>query len=214
VTLSLGDGLRPGSLADATDRAQVQELLILGELVARARERGVQAMVEGPGHIPLAQVAMNVQLEKSLCQGAPFYVLGPLVTDVAPGYDHITSAIGGALAAMAGADFLCYVTPAEHLGLPTVEDVRQGVIAARIAGHAADIVKGIPGAREWDAEMSRARKALDWERQIALAVDPDRARCDREARNPGGSRTCSTCGELCAMRVVAEFLGREKPDIC
>jgi len=214
VTLSLGDGLRPGSLADATDRAQVQELLILGELVSRARARGVQAMVEGPGHIPLDQVAMNVQMEKCLCQGAPFYVLGPLVTDIAPGYDHITSAIGGALAAMAGADFLCYVTPAEHLGLPTEEDVRQGVIAARIAGHAADIVKGIPGAREWDAAMSRARKALDWERQITLAIDPERARQYRRARNPGDGETCSMCGEYCAMRLVAHFLGRDKPGVC
>lgn len=214
VTLSLGDGLRPGSLADATDRAQVQELLILGELVARARARGVQAMVEGPGHVPLDQVAMNVKLEKCLCQGAPFYVLGPLVTDIAPGYDHITSAIGGALAAMAGADFLCYVTPAEHLGLPTEEDVRQGVIAARIAGHAADIVKGVPGAKEWDAAMSQARKALDWEKQIALAIDPDRARQYRAARNPGDGKTCSMCGEYCAMRLVAEFLGRERPSVC
>lgn len=214
VTLSLGDGLRPGSLADATDRPQVQELLILGELVARARARGVQAMVEGPGHVPLDQVAMNVQMEKCLCEGAPFYLLGPLVTDVAPGYDHITSAIGGALAAMAGADFLCYVTPAEHLGLPTEEDVRQGVIAARIAGHAADIVKGVPGAREWDAAMSQARKALDWGRQVELAIDPERARQYRQARNPDDGETCSMCGEYCAMRLVAEFLGREKPDVC
>ncbi|MDI6710096.1 MAG: phosphomethylpyrimidine synthase ThiC [Thermoanaerobacterales bacterium] len=213
VTLSLGDGLRPGCLADATDRAQVQELLILGELVSRARARGVQAMVEGPGHVPLDQVAMNIQLQKALCQGAPFYVLGPLVTDVAPGYDHITAAIGGAVAAMAGADFICYVTPAEHLGLPTIEDVREGVIAARIAGHAADIVKGVPGAGEWDAEMSRARKALDWERQMELALDPVRARRYHAERNPGqaeGRRECTMCGEYCAMRLVEGFLGRKQ----
>jgi len=207
VTLSLGDGLRPGSIADATDRAQVQELIILGELVDRAREQGVQVMVEGPGHVPLDQVAANVQLQKSLCRDAPFYVLGPLVTDIAPGYDHIVSAIGGAVAAMAGADFLCYVTPAEHLGLPTAEDVREGVIAARIAGHAADIVKGIPGAREQDLAMSRARKALDWERQVELALDPDKARRLRAERNPAGIRECTMCGEFCAMRLVAEFLG-------
>ena len=172
VTLSLGDGLRPGCLADATDRAQIQELIILGELVKRAREAGVQAMVEGPGHVPLDQIAANMQIQKRLCEGAPFYVLGPLVTDVAPGYDHITSAIGGAIAAMNGADFLCYVTPSEHLGLPTVEDVREGVIAARIAGHAADIVKGIPGAAEWDREMAVARKARDWKKQIELVNRP------------------------------------------
>lgn len=211
VTLSLGDGLRPGGLADATDRAQVQELLILGELVARARARGVQAMVEGPGHLPLDQVAMNVQMQKSLCQGAPFYVLGPLVTDIAAGYDHITAAIGGAVAAMAGADFLCYVTPAEHLGLPTVEDVRDGVVAARIAGHAADIVNGVPGAREWDAKMSKARKALDWDEQIALAINPEQAREYHAVRNPGSEarRECTMCGEYCAMRMVEEYLGRK-----
>ncbi|MEW6771240.1 MAG: phosphomethylpyrimidine synthase ThiC [Bacillota bacterium] len=214
VTLSLGDGLRPGCLADATDRAQVQELIILGELVDRARERGVQVMVEGPGHVPLDQVAANVQLQKSLCRGAPFYVLGPLVTDVAPGYDHLVSAIGGAVAAMAGADFLCYVTPTEHLGLPTAEDVREGVIAARIAGHAADIVKGIPGARDWDLAMSRARRALDWDRQLALAIDPAKARRLREERNPAGMRECTMCGEYCAMRLVAEFFGAAKPASC
>lgn len=210
VTLSLGDGLRPGCLADATDRAQVQELIILGELVARARERGVQVMVEGPGHVPLDQVAVNVQLQKSLCREAPFYVLGPLVTDVAPGYDHVVSAIGGAVAAMAGADFLCYVTPAEHLGLPTPDDVREGVITARIAGHAADIVKGIPGARDKDLAMSRARKSLDWERQLALAIDPQKARRLRQERNPDGMRECTMCGEFCAMKLVADFLGTDK----
>ncbi|MEW6447137.1 MAG: phosphomethylpyrimidine synthase ThiC [Bacillota bacterium] len=210
VTLSLGDGLRPGCLADATDRAQIQELIILGELVDRARERGVQVMVEGPGHVPLDQVAANVQLQKSLCREAPFYVLGPLVTDVAPGYDHVVSAIGGAVAAMAGADFLCYVTPAEHLGLPTPDDVREGVITARIAGHAADIVKGIPGARDRDLAMSRARKALDWEQQLAMAIDPQKARRLRQERNPDGIRECTMCGEFCAMKLVADFLGTAK----
>ncbi|WP_027718630.1 phosphomethylpyrimidine synthase ThiC [Desulfovirgula thermocuniculi] len=214
VVLSLGDGLRPGCIADATDRAQIQELIVLGELVDRARAAGVQAMVEGPGHVPLDQVAANVQVQKSLCRGAPFYVLGPLVTDVAPGYDHITAAIGGAVAAMAGADFLCYVTPAEHLGLPTVEDVREGVIAARIAAHAADLAKGVPGAREWDLAMSRARKALDWEAQIRLAIDPAKAARYRRERNPAGTKACSMCGEYCAMDVVARYLGREKGEKC
>jgi len=207
VTLSLGDGLRPGCLADATDRAQVQELIILGELVERAWEQGVQVMVEGPGHVPLNQIQANIILQKRICKGAPFYVLGPLVTDVAPGYDHITSAIGGAIAAMSGADFLCYVTPAEHLGLPTDEDVREGVIAARIAGHAADIVKGIPGAREWDDAMARARKSLDWEAQLNLALDPVKARTMRAEKNPEGMKECSMCGEFCAMKVISEYLG-------
>lgn len=210
VTLSLGDGLRPGSTADATDRAQVQELIILGELVSRAREAGVQAMVEGPGHVPLDQIAANITLQKRLCEGAPFYVLGPLVTDVAPGYDHITSAIGGAVAAMSGADFICYVTPSEHLGLPTVEDVREGVIAARIAGHAADLVKGVPGAREWDREMSKARKSLDWKRQLELAIDPVKARAIREKRCGAADEACSMCSSYCAMKVVAEYLDPKK----
>ncbi|MBI2844165.1 MAG: phosphomethylpyrimidine synthase ThiC [Armatimonadetes bacterium] len=210
VTLSLGDGLRPGSIADATDRAQVQELIILGELVQRAREAGVQAMVEGPGHVPLDQIAANITLQKRLCDGAPFYVLGPLVTDVAPGYDHITSAIGGAVAAMAGADFLCYVTPTEHLGLPTTADVREGVIAARIAGHAADIVKGVPGAAEWDREMSQARKALDWKRQMELAIDPVKARVLREKRTTTSEEACSMCSSYCAMKVVEEYLDSRK----
>jgi len=209
VTLSLGDGLRPGSIADATDRAQIQELLILGELLDRCRETGVQAMVEGPGHVPLDQVIMNVQLQKRLCKGAPFYVLGPLVTDIAPGYDHITSAIGGAVAAMAGADFLCYVTPAEHLGLPTIEDVHEGVIAARIAAHAADLVKNVPGAKDWDRQMSEARKALDWERQMELAIDPVKARQYRGQLNPKGNQACTMCGDFCAMRIVSEYLGKD-----
>lgn len=209
VTLSLGDGLRPGCLADATDGAQIQELLVLGELVERARARGVQVMVEGPGHVPLHQIKANVELQKSICKGAPFYVLGPLVCDVAPGYDHITAAIGGALAAWAGADFLCYVTPAEHLGLPDSSDVREGIIASRIAAHAADIAKGTPGALEWDLAMSKARKRLDWKAQIDLSIDPVRAAAVRAKKNPHDRKECSMCGEYCAMRVVAEALGTE-----
>lgn len=207
VTLSLGDGLRPGCLADATDRAQIQELLVLGELVERAWAAGVQVMVEGPGHVPMHQIQANVQLQKRVCRGAPFYVLGPLVTDVAAGYDHISSAIGAALAAMYGADFICYVTPAEHLGLPDLEDVRQGVVAARIAGHAADIVKGVKGAWEWDLAMSRARKALDWGEQVRLAIDPARARQLHSGRSGGRDDGCSMCGDFCAMRLVSEALG-------
>ncbi len=209
VALSLGDGMRPGATADATDRAQVEELLILGELVDRARQASVQVFVEGPGHVPLDQVPMNVQLQKQICKGAPFYVLGPLVTDVAPGYDHITAAIGGSVAAMAGADFLCYVTPAEHLGLPTTEDVWEGVMATRIAGHAADIVKNVPGAREWDLEMSKARKNLDWKRQLELAIDSQKAQRYYEERNPGEKLAgCTMCGDYCAMKMVETYLGR------
>ena len=213
VTLSLGDGLRPGCLADATDGPQIQELLVLGELVERAWARGVQVMVEGPGHVPLDQVRSNVELQKSICKGAPFYVLGPLVTDVAPGYDHITSAIGGALAAWAGADFLCYVTPAEHLGLPDAKDVRDGIMASRIAAHAADIAKGLPGARDWDLSMAKARKALDWEKQIELSIDPAHAAAVRKKKNPDHRKECSMCGEFCAMKVVAEALGTD-PECC
>ncbi|MEN6311627.1 MAG: phosphomethylpyrimidine synthase ThiC [Acidobacteriota bacterium] len=205
VTLSLGDGLRPGSVLDATDRPQIEELLTLGELVQSAREAGVQVMVEGPGHVPLDQVEMNVRLQKRLCQEAPFYVLGPLVTDIAPGYDHIVSAIGGALAASAGADFLCYVTPAEHLGLPTLDDVREGLIAAKIAAHAADIVKRIPGAIERDLEISRARKRLDWKTQKRLSIDPVKFEAVRRRRK-SSTKACSMCGEFCAMRIVSEFL--------
>ena len=206
VTLSLGDGLRPGSVADATDRAQIEELIILGELVERAWKAGVQVMVEGPGHVPLNQIVTNIQLQKSLCKGAPFYVLGPLVTDIAAGYDHITGAIGGAIAAMAGADFLCYVTPSEHLGLPDVDDVRDGVIASRIAAHAADIAKGIPEAIEQDIKMSTARKKLDWNEQLKLAIDPKKARCVHERRTTSGD-ACSMCGGMCAMKLVSEYLG-------
>lgn len=213
-TLSLGDGLRPGSVLDASDRPQIEELLTLGELVQQAREAGVQAMVEGPGHVPLDQVAMNMQLQKRLCQEAPFYVLGPLVTDIAPGYDHIVSAIGGALAASAGADFLCYVTPAEHLGLPTIEDVKEGLIASRIAAHAADIVKGYPGALARDAEISRARKKLDWDKQQELCLDPDKF-AEIRRRRKSRTKACSMCGEFCAMKIVSEFLnGGEADDTC
>jgi len=213
VAISLGDGLRPGCLADATDRAQVQELLILGELVDRAWAKGVQVLVEGPGHVPFDQIAANMKLQKQLCRNAPFYVLGPLVTDVAPGYDHITSAIGGTLAAANGADFLCYVTPAEHLALPSIEDVHEGVIASRIAAHAADIVKGVPGAKEWDLKMAKARKALDWQKQIDLAIDPAKAKAKRGARNAEGTEACSMCGDYCAMKIVGEYL--DKPvDLC
>lgn len=206
VTLSLGDGMRPGSLADATDRPQIEELLTLGELVEQAWQAGVQAMVEGPGHMPLDQIAANVQLEKRLCKGAPFYVLGPLVTDIAPGYDHITSAIGGTIAAAAGADFLCYVTPSEHLSLPDPEDVKDGVIAARIAAHAADIVKGIKGASLWDKEMSQARKKLDWEKQAQLSIDPTRSR-ELHSRHSTAGAACSMCGSYCAMELVEKYLG-------
>jgi phosphomethylpyrimidine synthase len=211
ITLSLGDGLRPGCLHDATDRPQIEELLTLGELVKRAWEAGVQVMVEGPGHVPLDQIEMNMRLQKRVCQGAPFYVLGPLVTDIAAGYDHIVSAIGGAVAAAAGADFLCYVTPAEHLGLPTVDDVREGLVASKIAAHAADIVKGVPGALEHDLEMSRARKRLDWEAQRKLAIDPAKFAAIRKGRR-SRSKACSMCGDFCAMRIVSEFLGREGKD--
>jgi len=205
--LSLGDGLRPGCLADATDRAQVEELIILGELVKRAQEAGVQAMIEGPGHLPLDQIATNVQLEKSLCHGAPFYVLGPLVTDIGAGYDHITGAIGGAIAAAAGADFLCYVTPTEHLSLPDVEDVKQGVIASRIAAHAGDIVKGIKGAQEQDEKMARARKTFDWETQAKLSLDPEHSR-QVHSKIPSSGNTCSMCGKYCAMAIVEKYLTR------
>ncbi|MBN2029996.1 phosphomethylpyrimidine synthase ThiC [bacterium] len=210
VTLSLGDGLRPGSLMDATDRAQVEELIILGELTKRAWEHGVQVMIEGPGHVPLDQIQTNIQMEKRLCCNAPFYVLGPVVTDVAAGYDHITAAIGGAVAAAAGADFLCYVTPGEHLKLPDLEDVRQGVIATRIAAHAGDIAKGYPSARDWDMEISRARKNLDWDNQIKLAIDPERARELRNNSHLKENDVCSMCGEYCAIKLVQESIRVKK----
>lgn len=210
VTISLGDGLRPGCLADATDRAQIQELLNIGELTQRAWERGVQVMCEGPGHVPYNQIAANMQLQKRICHGAPFYVLGPLVTDVAPGYDHITSAIGGTLAAVSGADFLCYVTPAEHLGLPDMDDVREGVIATKIAAHAADIARGLPQAWEWDLKMAQARKNLDWDAQIKLALDPVKAQSYRDKKNKSDDEACSMCGDYCAVKIVGEYLEKCK----
>jgi phosphomethylpyrimidine synthase len=213
ITLSLGDGFRPGCLADATDRAQIHELIILGELTQRAQAYGVQVMIEGPGHVPLNQIEANIQLQKRLCHGAPFYVLGPLVTDIAPGYDHITSAIGGTIAAAAGADFLCYVTPSEHLRLPTVEDVREGVMACRIAGHAADIVKGVKGAIEKDNEMARCRKKLDWEGQFALAIDPEKARRLRAESGVADHGACTMCGEFCAYKVMDDATEREQQNL-
>ena len=210
VTLSLGDGMRPGCLADATDRAQVEELLIAGELVERAQQAGVQVMVEGPGHLPLNQIETNVHLEKTICKGAPFYVLGPLVTDVCAGYDHIAGAIGGAIAAAAGTDFLCYVTPAEHLSLPDADDVKQGVMASRIAAHAGDIVKQVKGAKEWDRKMSMARKRLDWEEQAKLSLDPGLSRQVHQ-KHPSPGVTCSMCGKFCAMALMEKYLGISAP---
>ncbi len=209
VTLSLGDACRPGCIADATDASQIGELITLGELTKRAWARDVQVMIEGPGHMPLNQIAANMEIEKTLCHGAPFYVLGPIVTDVAPDYDHITSAIGGALAAANGAAFLCYVTPAEHLRLPGVDDVKEGIIAARIAAHAADIAKGVPGAKDWDHDMSLARKKLDWEKMFTLAIDPEKARRYRAESKPEREDTCSMCGNFCAVRNMNRILDGE-----
>ena len=200
VVLSLGDGLRPGAIADATDASQIGELVVIGELVARARRRGVGVMVEGPGHVPLNEIPANMILQKRICKGAPFYVLGPLVTDVAPGYDHITSAIGGAVAAWYGADFLCYVTPAEHLRLPTLEDVREGVIAARIAAHAGDIAKGLRGADHWDKELSVARAGLNWEKVLSICIDPQKAREMYDPSSSDSDSLCTMCGMFCAIR--------------
>ncbi len=213
VTLSLGDACRPGCLADAGDIAQIEELVTLGELTKRARARDVQVMIEGPGHMQLDQIAANMQIQQTVCDGAPFYVLGPLVTDVAPGYDHITAAIGGAIAAANGAAFLCYVTPAEHLRLPNLEDVREGIIASRIAAHAADLAKGIPGARDWDDAMARARQKLDWEEQFALAIDPEKARRYRAEAAPACHDTCSMCGKMCAVRNMNKALDGQTVDI-
>jgi phosphomethylpyrimidine synthase len=204
VTLSLGDGLRPGCLADATDKAQLHELKLLGELTKRAWEAGVQVMVEGPGHLPLHAIKKNMRLQQKYCANAPFYVLGPLVTDVASGYDHIAGAIGGALAATLGASFLCYVTPAEHLKLPEVEDVVDGVVASRIAAHAADIARGLPGAADWDLAMSKARRSLDWQKQIELSVNPAKARHFRELSQAKDDQ-CTMCGRFCAMKVFDEM---------
>ena len=209
VTLSLGDACRPGCLEDATDVSQLEELLTLGELTRRAWEKNVQVMIEGPGHMPLDQIAANMKIQQSVCKGAPFYVLGPLVTDVAPGYDHITAAIGGAIAASAGASFLCYVTPAEHLRLPNRDDVKEGIIASRIAAHAADIAKGIPGAKEWDRKMAQARARLDWAEQFSLAIDQEKARRYRAESKPEKEDTCSMCGNFCAVKNMNRILSGE-----
>ena len=209
VTLSLGDACRPGSIADGTDASQLSELIALGELTKRAWAKDVQVMIEGPGHMPLNQVAANMEIEKTLCYGAPFYVLGPIVTDIAPGYDHITSAIGGAVAAMSGASFLCYVTPAEHLRLPDLDDVKEGIISARIAAHAADIAKGVPGAADWDNDMSQARRQLDWDKMFSLAIDPEKARSYRASSKPEKEDTCSMCGNFCAVKNVNRILEGE-----
>ncbi len=215
VTISLGDACRPGCLADATDGCQIEELIMLGELTERAWKRDVQVMVEGPGHVPMDQIAANMKIQQTICKGAPFYVLGPLVTDIAPGYDHITAAIGGAIAAWQGAAFLCYVTPAEHLALPNVDDVHQGIIASKIAAHAADIAKGIPGARDQDDRMADARKELDWDAQWLEALDPEVAKEIRKSRMPeeDHSDTCSMCGKFCAVRSMNKALAGEVIDI-
>lgn len=215
VTISLGDACRPGCLADATDACQIEELIRLGELTERAWARDVQVMVEGPGHVPLNQIAANMRVQETICKGAPFYVLGPLVTDIAPGYDHITGAIGGAIAAWQGAAFLCYVTPAEHLALPNVEDVHRGIIASKIAAHAADIAKGIPGARDQDDRMADARRNLDWDAQWLEALDPETAKAIRSSRMPEEDHedTCSMCGKFCAVRSINKALAGEHIDI-
>ncbi len=213
VTLSLGDACRPGSIHDATDASQVEELITLGELTKRAWARNVQVMIEGPGHMALNEIAGNMMMQKRLCHGAPFYVLGPLVTDVAPGYDHITSAIGGAVAAANGADFLCYVTPAEHLRLPDLDDMKEGIIASRIAAHAADIAKGLPGARDWDNAMSAARAEVDFPRMIELAMDPEKARRYRESSKPEHEDTCTMCGKMCPMKNMKKILNGEDLNI-
>jgi phosphomethylpyrimidine synthase len=212
VTLSLGDACRPGSIHDATDASQVEELITLGELTKRAWGRNVQVMIEGPGHMAINEIAGNMMMQKRLCHGAPFYVLGPLVTDVAPGYDHITSAIGGAIAAANGADFLCYVTPAEHLRLPDLEDMKEGIIASRIAAHAADIAKGIPGARDWDDAMSVARAAVDFPKMIELSIDPEKAQRYRDSSKPEHEDTCTMCGKMCPMKNMKKILSGE--DVC
>lgn len=213
VTISLGDAMRPGSLKDATDAGQICELIELGNLTKRAWEKNVQVMIEGPGHMALNEIAANMTMEKKLCHGAPFYVLGPVVTDIAPGYDHITAAIGGAIAAANGADFLCYVTPAEHLRLPNADDVKEGIIATKIAAHAADIAKGIPHARDIDDKMSEARRNFDWETQFALALDGEKARRYYEEVPPSDRHSCSMCGKMCALRTTNRILNGEKVEI-
>ncbi len=213
VTISLGDACRPGSIHDATDAAQIEELIVLGELTQRSWAQDVQVIIEGPGHMAINEIAANMVLEKRLCLNAPFYVLGPIVTDVAPGYDHITSAIGGAIAAANGADFLCYVTPAEHLRLPTLDDMKEGIVAAKIAAHAADIAKGIPGARAWDDRMSEARQNLDWGKMFELALEPEKPRKFREESKPEAEDSCTMCGKMCAVRNMNKVLKGEKISI-
>lgn len=213
VTLSLGDACRPGCINDSTDASQIHELIVLGQLTKRAWAKNVQVIIEGPGHMALNEITGNVMLQKRLCHGAPFYVLGPLVTDVAPGYDHITSAIGGAIAAAAGADFLCYVTPAEHLRLPTLEDMKEGIIAARIAAHAADIAKGVVGARNWDNEMSQARADIDFNKMIELSIDPEKAKNYRDSSQPDQEDTCTMCGKMCAMKTMNTILNGKDVNI-
>jgi phosphomethylpyrimidine synthase len=213
VTISLGDAMRPGCTKDSSDAAQLCELIELGHLTQRAWAQDVQVMIEGPGHMAMNEIQANVLLEKKLCHNAPFYVLGPLVTDIAPGYDHITSAIGGAIAAASGADFLCYVTPAEHLRLPDLEDVREGIVASKIAAHAADIAKGLPGARDVDNRMSDARRRIDWEEMFSLALDPEKARKYHDSLPPAEKKTCSMCGRMCAMRTVNQILAGEKIEL-
>jgi len=210
ITLSLGDGMRPGAIADSTDAPQIEELLVLGQLQKRARKKGVQVIIEGPGHIPLNQIQANVELQKSICNGAPFYVLGPIVTDIAPGYDHITGAIGGAMAAAFGADFLCYVTPAEHLRLPTIEDVKDGVIASKIAAHAADIAKNVPGARQKDIALSRARALRNWQEQFKLAINPEKCKSYRKSSAPATEDVCTMCSEYCSLKISQKILNPDK----
>ena len=212
VTISLGDACRSGCGHDSTDAIQIAELITLGELVVRARKAGVQVMVEGPGHMPLNDIRMNVEVAKKLCHGAPLYVLGPIVTDVAPGYDHITAAIGGTLSAACGADFLCYVTPAEHLRLPDIQDVHEGIVASKIACHAADIVKKVPGAAQWDEEMSWARRRVDFKRMIPLAIDPEKAKAYRESSQPEEEQTCTMCGPKCPMKTLDSILNNRNTD--
>jgi len=213
VTISLGDACRPGSINDATDASQIKELIVLGELTKRAWEKNVQIIIEGPGHMAINEIAANMVLEKKLCHGAPFYVLGPIVTDVAPGYDHITSAIGGAIAASNGADFLCYVTPAEHLRLPNLDDMKEGIIASKIAAHAGDIAKNIKGAKEWDYEMSKARQSLDWNKMFDLSMDPEKARRYRAESMPEHEDSCTMCGKMCSMRNMNKILNGEDINI-
>ena len=214
VTISLGDALRPGSINDSTDAGQISELIELGALTERAWAKDVQVMVEGPGHMAMNEIAANMTVQKRLCHNAPFYVLGPLVTDIAPGYDHITSAIGGAIAAANGADFLCYVTPAEHLRLPDESDVREGIVASKIAAHAADIAKGIPNARDIDNKMSDARRRVDWDEMFKYAIDPEKAKAYFESTPPKDRHTCSMCGKMCAMRTTNMILAGEKVEFC